>query len=461
MPQKSKIEQEVDAQLAEFASKLSNTSYGKEMRKHFAFDPEWINLNHGSFGATPKSITALQHHFMNISERRPDHWIRYLFPELLIKSRTALSHLLSTPRSNLVLVPNATTGVNTVLRSLTFQPGDKIVYFNFIYGGCHHTVQYITESTPLESIRINITLPVSDDDLLATFTHTLTTTPGVKIAIFDTITSQPAARLPFERLTAECRRLGVLSLVDAAHGVGQIPLHLSNLDPDFFVSNLHKWLFVPRGCAVLYVPQRNQKLIRSTLPTSWGFQPLEGGVVSPLPKPQSLGEGECTGYGVCGDEEWTDQFTFNGTTEACHYALIPAALKFCTDVCGGEEKIYAYLERLADKAEVIFKSVLGTGESFGAPSAMRNIKAPIDVEAVKRQGGEVCDIAKWMELKLVEEEDMFITVTEYGGAMWVRVSAQVYLDEDDLRRGAVKVREWCERAMKGEWVEQKKSEGKL
>lgn len=43
--------------------------------------------------------------------------------------------------------------------------------------------------------------------------------------------------------------------------LGQIPLDLHECDPDFFITNCHKWLHAPRGAALLYTPRRNHSLI--------------------------------------------------------------------------------------------------------------------------------------------------------------------------------------------------------
>ena len=83
----------------------------------------------------------------------------------------------------------------------------------------------------------------------------------------------PGLRVPFERLVPALQAEGALVLVDGAHGIGHVNIDLSILNPDFFVTNLHKWFFVPRGCAALYIPRRNQHLIRTTLPTSYKFRP--------------------------------------------------------------------------------------------------------------------------------------------------------------------------------------------
>lgn len=128
---------------------------------------------------------------------------------------------------------------------MVFNPGDKIVYFDTIYGACARTVAYITETTPAEAVKVKYTYPVSDDWLVGEFKRVVREEQArganVRIAIFDTVVSMPGVRMPFEALTEACRELGIMSCVDAAHGVGHVELDLQKLDPDFFVSNCHKY----------------------------------------------------------------------------------------------------------------------------------------------------------------------------------------------------------------------------
>jgi selenocysteine lyase/cysteine desulfurase len=199
--------------------------------------------------------------FQDAAEACPDSFIRYDYPRLVDESREAMGkvdspfltnsdylltslQILNAPAETLVFVPNATTGINTVLRNLTFESGDHILYFSTIYGACEKTVAYITETTPASSLKVSYTYPIEDawlvDEFRAKVKEVESAGGKVKLAIFDTIVSMPGVRVPFEQLTQLCKELGVLSCIDGAHGVGHIPLDLSTLDPDFFVSNCHK-----------------------------------------------------------------------------------------------------------------------------------------------------------------------------------------------------------------------------
>jgi selenocysteine lyase/cysteine desulfurase len=146
-----------------------------------------------------------------------------------------------------VFIQNATTGIGTVLRNIEFEKGDVVIMFETIYGGFEKAVQYITETTPAESVKIAFTYPVSNDWLLEAFRKTIQDVRGQgrnpRLAIFDTVVSNPGVRMPYEKLLRGCHEEKVPSFLDGAQGLGMLSLKdldLGTLKPDFFTSNLHK-----------------------------------------------------------------------------------------------------------------------------------------------------------------------------------------------------------------------------
>ena len=225
-------------------SQASSTQFGHGMRSHFQFDPSYRPLNHGSYGTYPLQVRERLHWCQALSESRPDAFFRQIMPRELDASRAAIAKFLGVNVAECVFIPNATTGVNTVLRSLVFNEGDVIVHFSTIYGGCHKTVEYLKETTKLDNSIIDIVYPIGDDEVLTKFQKRVAELKQEgkcpKVALFDTVGSMPGVRVPWERLVQICREEGVLSLVDGAHGVGHLDLNLADAKPDFFVSNCHK-----------------------------------------------------------------------------------------------------------------------------------------------------------------------------------------------------------------------------
>jgi selenocysteine lyase/cysteine desulfurase len=235
-------------------------SFGKDMRKkHFLFDDGYINLNQGScypwlpemqrvligypgsFGCYPRPVREALRSFQDEGEAKPDRFIRYTYPDRLNEIRATLAKILNAATDEIVIVPNASIAINTVLRNFSFSDGDKIVYLGPVYGAVKKTLQYLAESTPVQTVELDFMMPISDDDLAQRFQAILREHgPSVKFAVFDTIVSMPGVKMPYELLTRICRENGVLSLVDAAHGIGHIPLDISSFRPDFLLTNCHK-----------------------------------------------------------------------------------------------------------------------------------------------------------------------------------------------------------------------------
>lgn len=374
---------------------------------------------------------------------------------MLDESRKAVAKLLNAPVEGTVFVPNASTGTNTVLRNLVYQPGDVIIYFATVYGACGKTVNYICETTPATSRMIEYTYPISDAELCSKFEEAIKEIKAEgknpRIAIYDTVVSQPGVRVPYQRLTELCRKHGVLSCIDGAHSVGGIPIDLTELDPDFYVSNCHKWLHVPRGCAVFYVPERNHHLMRSTLPTSHGFVPLptaDGSVInSPLPPSAK--------------SEFVNSFEFVGTVDNSPTMCVPAAIEWRKKLTWkgkqGEEAIHAYMAHIAREGGKIMADAFGTEvmeneEGTLTDCFFSNVRLPLSfAEQAQSDSAKAFKILFWMSEVLINEYDTFLGFNFYAGAWWVRLSGQVYLTTEDFQWATETLTEVIGRVKKGEW----------
>ncbi|PGH06228.1 hypothetical protein AJ80_08197 [Polytolypa hystricis UAMH7299] len=424
-----------------------------------------------SFGAFPKVVRDQRRKFQDETESSPDLFIRYTSVQHLDVARAALAKLLNVPLNETVFVQNATTGVNTALRNLAYAPGDVIVYFATAYAACAKTVASLTETTPLQARKVEYQFPISHGEIVQRFKDVVKQAKdeglNVRVALLDTIVSQPGVRFPFEELVEVCRAEGVLSCVDGAHGVGHIPLDLGKLDADFFVSNCHKWLYTPRGCAVFHVPKRNQHLIRTTLPTSHGFLLASSDKPSPT-NPLAVSEGATK-------TSFEGLFEFVATVDDSPYLCIPTALEFRDKVCGGEDRIMKYCESLAREAGDLLAEALGT-EVMCEPGidpkdaaasqirrcAMSNVRTPIAVvdETVaptvpagaravisSQQAAFLC---RWLEKEMLYTYNTVVPHFAHGGWIWLRLSGQVYLELEDFKWFAGVEKELIERVIKGE-----------
>ncbi|KAI1173244.1 pyridoxal phosphate-dependent transferase [Nemania sp. FL0916] len=416
--------------------------FGKRLLQHFDFHPEYRNLNHGSFGAAPRDIRKHMKHHQELCESMPDAYLRYEYPIILDECRAAMAKFVNAPVDTVVFVSNATTGVNVVLRNIVWNDDgkDEIIYFSTIYGGCAKIIDYVVDSNAgkVSSRPINISYPCEDEDIVQSFHAVLDDIARAgkraRICLFDTVSSLPGVCFPFEAITKACRDAGILSLIDGAQGVGMVPINLESVDPDFFVSNCHKWLFVPRSCAVFYVPLRNQHLITSTIPTSHGYVPKSGTRFNPLP-PSSK-------------PPFVNNFEFVGTVDASPYVCVKEAIEWRERVLGGEAKIMEYTHALARQGGKAVARILGTevmdNESQSLTKcSMIMVALPMDASLASASTQD------WMMRTMVKEYKTFVALIIHAGKVWARLSAQVYMDLEDFEWAGRMLLELCERVKNG------------
>ena len=181
-------------------------------------------------------------------EKCPDAWFRYKVQNLWNKSLDTVAKFVGANPKDLVFVPNATSGINTVLHCLDIHEGDGILITNQTYGAVQMAAQDVCQTKKTKLIVLNITFPTSDmtgsvnyhaTEVVQHYDRVLQENPSIKLAIIDAITSISALKLPFKRLTEVCHKHNVLVMIDGAHAPGHIPLDLERFGADFFVGEFN------------------------------------------------------------------------------------------------------------------------------------------------------------------------------------------------------------------------------
>jgi isopenicillin-N epimerase len=224
-------------------------------------DPSVTFLNHGAFGACPITVLEQQQHFRHQLEREPLRFVMREFEPLLDIARTALANFVKANPADLVFVSNATTGVNSVLRSLTFAAGDELLTTSHAYNACRNALEFVARRWNAKIVVATIPFPLQDAEQIVQAVMGCIT-PHTKLALLDHITSPTALIFPLQKLVKALDQRGIDCLVDGAHAPGMIPLNLSELGAAYYTGNCHKWMCAPKGAAFLYVRGDRQSLIR-------------------------------------------------------------------------------------------------------------------------------------------------------------------------------------------------------
>ncbi|MCB9897026.1 MAG: aminotransferase class V-fold PLP-dependent enzyme [Planctomycetes bacterium] len=374
-------------------------------RSLWHLDDDIVFLNHGSFGACPKAVLAVQDGYRTRLEREP---IRFMVRELeglLDAARTELAAFVGARPDDLVFVPNATTGVNAVLRSLDFAPGDEIVVTDHGYNACTNAAEFVAARTGAKVVRAALPIPLAGDDAVVERVLAAVT-PRTKLAMIDHVTSPSGLVLPVAALVRKLAERGVDLLVDGAHAPGMLPLDLGRLGAAYYTGNLHKWVCAPKGAAFLWVREDRRDAIR----------------------PHVISHGA--------NATRTDrsrlhlEFDWTGTSDPSALLSVPAALEFLrTRLPGGWPEVMAANRSLAIAARTLLDDaleldVLGPASMLGSLAAL---VLPLPPVAPLANGIDPLQDA------LFTKHRIEVPVMTLLGRRLLRVSAQLYDTLDEYR----------------------------
>ena len=322
---------------------ISLPSEGSTLKNHWALQPGFTFLNHGTFGACPRPVLQAQNELRERMERNPVQFFERVLPALLDGAREQLAEFVGANADDLAFIPNATTGVSTVLRSLPFVPGDELLMTNHGYKAVDTALGFVAERCGATKRVVDVPFPISGPD--AVIEAVLgAVNPRTRLVVIDHVTSPTGLVFPIERLVAELSARGVDTLVDGAHAVGMLPLRLEALGAAYYTGNCHKWLCAPKGSAFLWARRDRQERLR----------PLSmSGAKSPFHHPN----------------RFRSEFGWTGTSDPSPYLCVPTAICAMADMVeGGWPALRAHNHALALNARRLLCKALGN--SPAAPDSM-------------------------------------------------------------------------------------------
>lgn len=244
----------------------------KSYKELWALDPEITFLNHGSFGACPTAILERQNEMRRELEANPMDFLHRTLEPRLDAARQRLADFIGCKFENLAFVPNATSGVNAVLQSISLNQTDEVIATNHEYNACRNALNFVARQRGFKVVEVQIPYPVHRiEEAVNPILEAIT--PRTRLLLLDHITSATGFIMPVEPIIQEFNNRGIDTLIDGAHAPGMVKLQLEKLGATYYTGNCHKWICSPKGSALLYVRPDKIESIRPPI-ISHGYNTL-------------------------------------------------------------------------------------------------------------------------------------------------------------------------------------------
>jgi isopenicillin-N epimerase len=367
----------------------------------FSIDPAVSFLNHGSFGAVPIGVQRVQQRLRDEIESNPVRFYASGLVDRIVHTRRHLATFLGADPEGSALLPNTTTGVSLVLQSVRLESADEVLVTDHVYGAVEMAVRRQCRRSGAIVRSVALPMGASDAEVVARVRSALR--PGkTKLLLIDQISSATATVFPVRQVAAAAHEHDIPVLVDAAHVPGMLSVEVAALGVDFWVGNLHKWGFAPRGTALLAVAPAWHRRI-DPLVVSWeqeqGF-------------PLSV--------------------EYQGTVDYTPWLAAPTGLFTLRTL--GWETVRAHNAALAAHGQQVVGAALGVDPvdlpEPGHPEvAMRLVPMPAGLATSPPE-------AQALRQYLADKLSVETQVSSWNGRGLLRLSAQVYNRADEYERFA-------------------------
>lgn len=249
-----------------FQTSDNSEDYWKAVRQNFPIanrGDNYLNLNSGSAGTMSSStLNGLQTLISTMNSFPPYEALNSWKKERELV-RQKLSNMLDCGDDEISIIRNTTEGINLIINGLQIDPGAGILCAKHDYPHSLFAINQRAERDKLVVNTITVNLLKGDDHIVKTYVNSIQ--ENIKVLLLTHITHRQGYLMPIKRIVEEAHKRGIQVVLDAAHSVGQVKHSIRELDVDYYVSSLHKWLNTPHSTGLLFVKKERIKDLKSLM----------------------------------------------------------------------------------------------------------------------------------------------------------------------------------------------------
>lgn len=213
-------------------------------------------LNNGSLGVAPRPVVqAVAAYMERGASLVDDEYPRWGY-ETLEKHREQLAAFAGCHTRELAITHSATEAMSMIAAGIDLKAGDEVLITDQEHPSGKACWYLRQERHGIKVREVKIPLPPPSPDAIADLVLSAIT-PATRVLSFSGVLTTTGLVMPVREICEAARRKNVITVVDGAHMLGQVPMRIRDLGCDYFAASPHKWMFAPAGSGLLWIREEN------------------------------------------------------------------------------------------------------------------------------------------------------------------------------------------------------------
>lgn len=260
--------------LAGATSAMADLSDWAAVRRQFSLDPAWMHFASFFIASHPAPVREAIDAWRRAIDHDPFQTVEHgMFGDdahnIPLQVQRAIATYLGGRPQDVALTRSTTESLALVYHGLPLKPGDEVLATVHDHYSHHESIRLATRRAGATTRRISLfeeAASASTDQIIERLLAAIG--PKTRVVGLTWVHSSTGMRLPIREIASalKARHPELLLVVDGVHGLGAADETVATMGADYFCAGCHKWMFAPRGTALVWANAANWARLTPTIP---------------------------------------------------------------------------------------------------------------------------------------------------------------------------------------------------